>query len=70
MLAPKGTPAAIASLLNAEMRRVLGSADMKQRLLDLGSADVAGTPEQFGAFIKAEIGKWGKVVRASGASAD
>ncbi len=70
VLAPKGTPAAIASLLNAEMRRVLGSADMKQRLLDLGSADVAGTPEQFGAFIKAEIGKWGKVVRASGASAD
>jgi tripartite-type tricarboxylate transporter receptor subunit TctC len=35
-----------------------------------GSADVAGTPAQFGAFIKAEIAKWGKVVKASGATVD
>jgi tripartite-type tricarboxylate transporter receptor subunit TctC len=45
-------------------------ADTRQRLLDLGSADVAGSPEQFGGFIEAEIAKWGKVVKASGASAD
>lgn len=70
VLAPKGTPAAIATLLNAEMRKVLGSAEVKQRLLDLGSSDVAGTPEQFGAFIRSEIAKWGRVVRASGASAE
>ena len=70
VMAPKGTPPAITAVLNAEMRKVLGSAEVKQRLLDLGSADVAGTPEQFGAFIKTEIAKWGKVVRASGASAE
>lgn len=70
VLAPKGTPAPIANLLNAEMRKAMAAPDVKQRLLELGSADVAGTPEQFGAFIKSEIGKWGKVVKASGASAD
>ncbi len=70
VMAPKGTPPQIVSLLNAEMRKVLGSAEVKQRLLDLGSSDVAGTPEQFGTFIKSEIAKWGKVVKASGATAD
>ncbi len=70
VLAPKGTPGSVVSVLNSEMRKVLGSAEVKQRLLDLGSSDVAGTSEHFGAFIKSEIAKWGKVVRASGASAD
>lgn len=70
VMAPRGTPPQIVAVLNAEMRKVLGSPEVKQRLLDLGSADVAGTPEQFGGFIKAEIAKWGKVVKASGATAD
>jgi len=70
VLAPKGTPAQVVTVLNTEMRKVLGSPEVRQRLLDLGSTDVAGPPEQFGAFIKSEIAKWGKVVRASGASAD
>ena len=70
VMAPKGTPPQVVAVLNAEMRKVLGSAEVKQRLLDLGSTDVAGPPEQFGAFIKSEIAKWGKVVKASGASAD
>jgi len=70
VMAPKGTPPQVVAVLNAEMRKVLGSPEVKQRLLDLGSTDVAGPSEQFGAFIKSEIAKWGKVVKASGASAD
>ncbi len=70
VMAPKGTPYAIANLLNGEMRKAMAQPEMKARLQDLGTADVAGTPEQFGAFIKSEITKWGKVVKASGATAD
>ena len=43
---------------------------MKQRLAEMGSAEVAGTPEQFGALIKSEIAKWSPVVKASGATVD
>ena len=70
VMAPKGTPAQIVSLLNTEMRKALTSPDVKAWLQEQGSSDVAGTPQQFGNFIKAEIAKWGKVVKASGASAD
>ena len=70
VMAPKGTPASVVSVLNTEMRKVLALPDVKQQLLDLGSTDVAGPPEQFGGFIKSEIAKWGKVVKASGATAD
>lgn len=70
VMAPKGTPAAIVTLLNTEMRKALAAPDSAKWLAEQGSAEVAGTPEQFGAFIKAEIAKWGKVVKASGATAD
>ena len=39
-------------------------------MADLGSNFVAGTPEQYGEFIKSEIVKWGKAVKDSGARAD
>ena len=70
VVAPKGTPAPIVKLLNAEMRKALTAPDVAKWLAEQGSANVAGTPEQFGAFIKAEIGKWAKVVKASGAVAE
>ena len=70
VMAPKGTPAQIVSLLNTEMRKALTSPDVKAWLQEQGSSDVAGTPQQFRNFIKSEIAKWGRVVKASGASAD
>ncbi len=70
VMAPKGTPAPIVNRLNSEMRKALSAPDSAKWLAEQGSADVAGTPEQFGAFIKAEIAKWGRVVKASGATAD
>jgi tripartite-type tricarboxylate transporter receptor subunit TctC len=70
VMAPKATPAPIVALLNSEMRKALAAPDSAKWLMEQGSADVAGTPEQFGAFIKSEIAKWGKVVKASGATAE
>ena len=41
-------------------------ADIKERLAQMGAEGVGNTPDQFAVFIKAEIAKWAKVVRAAG----
>lgn len=56
--------------LNAAVVKVLQSADTKQRFADLGAEPTASTPAQFQAFLRNEIVKWEKVVKASGARAD
>lgn len=70
VVAPGGTSKAIVDRLNSEITKALDTPDLKQRLAELGSAPVHGTPEQFGAFIKSETGRWGKVVKESGATVD
>jgi tripartite-type tricarboxylate transporter receptor subunit TctC len=70
VLAPKGTPRAIVTRLNAELRRVAGLRDVQQRAAAQGAELATDTPEEFGAFIRAQIEKWGKVVRGSGMKAD
>jgi tripartite-type tricarboxylate transporter receptor subunit TctC len=70
VMAPAGTPKEIIAKLNDEMVKVLKTPEMRQRLAEMGSDFVAGPPEEFGRFIKAEIAKWGKVVKDSGARAD
>ena len=56
--------------LHAEVSKALQSPDIRRRLADLGAEPVGSTPEAFGAFLKAEIAKWEKVVKASGARAE
>jgi len=70
MLAPAGTPRAVIARLNTEMSRILGGADLRDQLVRQGGEAVGGTPEEFGAFIRNEVEKWGKVIRAAGLSAD
>jgi tripartite-type tricarboxylate transporter receptor subunit TctC len=70
VVAPAGVPKDIIAKLNGEMLRVLKLPDIRERLAEMGSDFVGGTPEQFGQLIKSEIVKWGKVVRESGARAD
>ncbi len=65
--APLNTPPAIVDKLNAQMNAMLADAAVKERLATLGFAPVGGTREQFGAFIRSEIAKWGKAITASGA---
>ena len=48
--------------LNTEIAKVMQSAEMKKQLLAQGVEARTSTPEQFGAFIKSEAAKWGKVI--------
>jgi tripartite-type tricarboxylate transporter receptor subunit TctC len=63
IVAPAGTPTEIVDLLHREIARIVAQPDVKERLTVLGFKPVANTPDQFGARIKLEMDKWGKVVR-------
>jgi tripartite-type tricarboxylate transporter receptor subunit TctC len=70
MFLPGGTPAKIVAGLNREILKALQATEVRDRLTLNGAEIVGDTPEQFTAKIKAEITKWGEVVRASGARVD
>ncbi|HEV7820827.1 MAG TPA: tripartite tricarboxylate transporter substrate binding protein [Burkholderiales bacterium] len=70
ILAPAGTPPEIVGKLNVEIARMLAQPAVKERFVGQGLDPVGGTPEQFGAYLKAEISKWAGVVKASGARAE
>jgi tripartite-type tricarboxylate transporter receptor subunit TctC len=63
VLAPKGTPAAIVSLLNAKIRETLSAPDLAHRFAEMGFEIVASSPEEFAAHLRRESEKWGKVIR-------
>jgi tripartite-type tricarboxylate transporter receptor subunit TctC len=70
LVAPAGTPASIIATLHKGMMATLNDPDARKQLTNLG-VDLAGsTPEEFAAYIKAEIPKWAAIVKASGASLD
>jgi tripartite-type tricarboxylate transporter receptor subunit TctC len=66
VLAPAGTPREIVVKLQQEIARILKLPDVRERLINLGTEPVGGTPEQFGEYIRGEIAKWAKVVKATG----
>ena len=63
LVIPAATPVEIRNRLHAEVVKILRSPDIKERLLGMGAEPVGSTQEQFGAFIKSEMAKWGKVIR-------
>jgi tripartite-type tricarboxylate transporter receptor subunit TctC len=65
-----GTPRDIVNKISADMHKVVQSEETRKRMADIGLTPVGSTPAEFDAFIKAEIPKWAKVVKASGATAD
>ncbi|MEJ0069637.1 MAG: tripartite tricarboxylate transporter substrate-binding protein [Pseudomonadota bacterium] len=65
-----GTPRPIVARLAAALAEALNAPDVAPRLRDVGLDIVAGTPEQFAAFIHDESIKWHRVVELSGAKAD
>lgn len=69
-LAPGGTPKNIIDRYNREMVKILRSPEISQRLHEMEFEVVATTPEQFSAWIRSEIPRWGKVIKATGAKAD
>ena len=66
LFAPAATPRAVGDKLNAELVRILALPDGKERLGAEAYELPADTPDQFAALIKAELGKWAKVVRETG----
>lgn len=70
IVAPAGTPREIIERWRSEVARMAAAADVKQRLEALGFGPVANTPQEFGARIKNEIARWGKVVRDANIRAD
>jgi tripartite-type tricarboxylate transporter receptor subunit TctC len=61
-----GTPDDIVRRIQAEAAKALASPALRERLTALGATPTASTPEEFSAFIKAESGRWGKLVRDLG----
>jgi tripartite-type tricarboxylate transporter receptor subunit TctC len=63
---PTGTPPAIIDLLHRKVVALVATADVKQKLANIGFTPVADTPAEFAAFLKAEDEKWGQVIRDAG----
>jgi tripartite-type tricarboxylate transporter receptor subunit TctC len=63
LVVPAATPKEIVDLLQKEIAKTVAQPDVKEKLAALGFVPVANAPEEFGARIKSEIEKWGKVVR-------
>jgi tripartite-type tricarboxylate transporter receptor subunit TctC len=67
MIGPKGLPKEIVDKLNKAAVEALKDKGVIDKLAPQGAKLVGNRPEQFGAFIKTEIEKWGKIVKESGA---
>jgi tripartite-type tricarboxylate transporter receptor subunit TctC len=66
ILAPAGTPKTVVLKLNSAMNAALKQEDVRSRLTGAGVEIQGGTPEHFGDVIKAEVEKWGRIVKTAG----
>jgi tripartite-type tricarboxylate transporter receptor subunit TctC len=66
ILLPAGAPRPVIDLLNREIVRALAQPEVKARLATLGFEPIGNSPDEFGAWIKAEVAKWAKVIRDAG----
>lgn len=70
IVAPAKTPPAVINKLATEITRIIRAPEMSKKLVDMGVDPMGGTPQEFGKLIHAEIIRFGKAVKASGAKAD
>jgi tripartite-type tricarboxylate transporter receptor subunit TctC len=70
MMAPAKTPRPVLEKLNAELNKLLESADVKQTMAKQGTTTMGMSIEQFDKFLRDEIVKWAKIVKISGAKID
>lgn len=66
LIAPAGTPAPVIKKLNEVFVGAMNDPEVRERISALGAEAMPTTPEQFGAFIRSEIDKWAKVIKAAG----
>jgi tripartite-type tricarboxylate transporter receptor subunit TctC len=64
VLVPASTPKEVVARLNADINHVLEMRDVRERITELGAEPVGGTAEAFGAFIRAETERWGRLIRS------
>ena len=65
-VAPAGTPAAIVTRLNAEMRKIIDDPKVKAQIANIGFEAFSSTPEQLGEFVKAQLAKSAKMIKDAG----
>jgi tripartite-type tricarboxylate transporter receptor subunit TctC len=70
IMAPAGTPRPIIDRLNAEVLRVLALPEVHEKFSGLGADPTPSTPEKFGAVMKADAEKWGRIIPQAGVRAD
>jgi tripartite-type tricarboxylate transporter receptor subunit TctC len=70
LVAAGGTPRELVQKISSDVSRALKSPDLADRMTQLGMEPVGSTPAEFDALIRAEIEKWARVVKISGAKAD
>ena len=70
VMAPKGTPPAIVSKLNAEIAKVVNRPETREEWAKQGASAMAMPPDEFSKYVAADIAKWEKVIKVSGAKPD
>jgi len=70
MMAPAGTPKAVIDTLNADIRKIATSPDVKEAWAKQGAVPMQMSADDFGKFMEQDIQKWAKVVKFSGATVD
>jgi tripartite-type tricarboxylate transporter receptor subunit TctC len=63
VLAPKGTPPKLVAFLNEKVRSAMAAPDQMKRFQERGMEVITSSPEEYAAYLKSEVAKWGKVVR-------
>ena len=66
LFAPAGTPADIVGKLSSEAQRAITAADVREKILQTANEPWPLTPQEFAAYIRAEIVKWGTIVKQTG----
>jgi tripartite-type tricarboxylate transporter receptor subunit TctC len=70
LMAPKATPAAVVTRLNAEVTKILARPDVRSEWMKQGAVAMTMAPDAFGRYIDDDIVKWERIVKLSGARPD
>jgi tripartite-type tricarboxylate transporter receptor subunit TctC len=70
LVSPRGTPKEAVARLHDAVQRTMQLPEVREKFVAQGAEPLSGTPEDAASFLRAEVAKWGKVVKASGARAE
>jgi tripartite-type tricarboxylate transporter receptor subunit TctC len=66
MFAPAGTPPAIVTRLNGELRKIIDNPEIKGKIAAMGFEAFSSSPEELGTFVKVQLDKWTKMIKDAG----